>query len=549
MTVAGPTGMSDRVFDVERYGALGDGVADDYPAIAAAYDALVAAGGGELWFPPGRRYRVRAAGVHALHLVRQGNVTIRMGAEAELVMDNMVDGLAVSHGIFVEGPAADIALIGVRVRYAALSVQRQGWAPIYFLGANVGTGDGDARPHGWYRGRPDGTEAWPRIEAGAVRNVRLENVTVENSPSVGIGMVGVDGISLSNVVVRRTWADGLYHLYFRNARIAGFRGIEIGDDAISMASYESDLERADIGLPFHGEGSLVTDMAIEGRGPDRDLPCGSIVPLGVRDVTFADFVIADRFRGLRFEPGTQRTLDHPTLNLNFLACRNVTIRDGEIRGAVQAISLVAKECSFATPRKWWDHDVTIASVALRGGSAPFDCWGTGVPQDGGPAVALFGGFHFADIACTGFTSPHTTLAGLRDCSFDGLEIDSPLAIHGFVPHGADPDLLDADGKPMWPDNRCTFRGIRSAAIVFQGLKRCLIEDLQAADAAGRGVGLSTCADIELRGVRVLGPNRIGRATDNAGIHIDAFCKRITGSGFDQPGDAVPAETIRDAADP
>jgi hypothetical protein len=519
--------MSDQVFDVVRYGAVGDGVADDSPAITAACDALVAAGGGELWFPPDRRYHVRSTGVHGLHLVRQDNVTIRMGARAWLVMDNMVEGLAVSHGIFVEGPAANIALIGVQVRYATLSAARQGWAPIYFLGANVGTGDGGAQLHGWYRGNPDGTEAWPRIEAGAVRNVRLEDVTVEDSPSVGVGIVGVDGIRLDNVTVRRTWADGLYHLYFRNARIDGFRGIEVGDDAISMASYESDLARADIDLPFHGEGSVVTNIAIEGRGPDRDLPSGSIAPLGVRDVTFAGFVIADRFRGLRFEPGTQRTLDHPTLNLNFLASRNVVIRDGEIRGAVQAISLVAKECTFATPRKWWDHEVTIANVALRGGSAPFDCWGTGVPQEGGPAIALFGGFHFTGITCTGFTSPHTTLAGLHACSFTGIAIDSPLAVHGFVPYGADPDLLDGDGKPMWPDNHCTFRGIKSAAIVFRGLKRCLIEDLQSVDALGRGVTFSTCADIELRGVRVLDPNRADDAPDNAGIHIDAFCKRIT----------------------
>jgi hypothetical protein len=513
--------MSNRLFDVVQYGALGDGVTDDYPAITAAYDALVAADGGELLFPPGRCYRVRSGGVHGLHLVRQSNVTIRMGEGAVLVMDNMVDGLAVSHGIFIEGPADNIALIGVQVRYATLSAARQGWAPIWFLGANVGTGDGSARPHGWYRGSPDGTEAWPLIEAGAVRNVRLENVTVENSPSVGIGIVGVDGISLSNVTVRRTWADGLYHLYFRNARIDGFHGIAIGDDAISMASYESDPERADIGLPFHGEGSIVTRIVIEGRGPDRDLPCGSIVPLGVRDVTFAGFVIADRFRGVRFEPGLQRTLDHPTLNLNFLASRNVTIRDGEIRDSGQAISLVAKECSFATPRKWWDHDVTIANVVLRGGSAPFDCWATGTPREGGPAIALFGGFHFRGITCTGFTSPHTTLAGLHDSTFVDIGIDSPLSIHGSVPDGADPDLVDADGKPVWPDNRCTFRGIRSAAIVFKGLKRCRVEDLRSVDAAGHGIVLSGCADIELRGVQALGP------TGPAGIHIDGLCRRIT----------------------
>jgi hypothetical protein len=192
---------------------------------------------------------------------------------------------------------------------------------------------------------------------------------------------------------------------------------------------------------------------------------------------------------------------------------------------VQAISLVAKECNHATPPKWWNHDVTIADLVLRGGSAPFDCWGTGVAPDGEPGVALFGGFHFRGITCTGFTSLHTTLAGLHDCSLVNVGIDSPLAIHGSVPDGADPDLLDRDGRPMWPDNRCTFRDIRSAAIVFRGLKRCLVEKLESTDAAGRGVTLAACADIELRDVRVLDPGTGAR--NGGGLHIDALCRRIS----------------------
>ena len=59
----------------------------------------------------------------------------------------------------------------------------------------------------------------------------------------------------------------------------------------------------------------------------------------------------------------------------------------------------------------------------------------------------------------------------------------------------------------------------------------LEEDLQALGTNGRGVTLSTCADMELRDVRVIEPNPIDGATRGAGIHIDAFCKRITGSGF------------------
>lgn len=42
-----------KIFNVLAYGAKGDGVTNDQPAIAAACTAINAAGGGELYFPPG----------------------------------------------------------------------------------------------------------------------------------------------------------------------------------------------------------------------------------------------------------------------------------------------------------------------------------------------------------------------------------------------------------------------------------------------------------------------------------------------------------------
>lgn len=42
-----------NLFDVKLYGATGDGSTDDTQAIVDAFDALVAAGGGAMWFPPG----------------------------------------------------------------------------------------------------------------------------------------------------------------------------------------------------------------------------------------------------------------------------------------------------------------------------------------------------------------------------------------------------------------------------------------------------------------------------------------------------------------
>jgi hypothetical protein len=73
------------VFDVTRYGAKGDGNADDQEAIQKAIDAAEAAGGGVVFFPPGT-FRVNADLAHrrpirvtAGHIVLRGSGATRGG--------------------------------------------------------------------------------------------------------------------------------------------------------------------------------------------------------------------------------------------------------------------------------------------------------------------------------------------------------------------------------------------------------------------------------------------------------------------------------------
>ena len=91
------------------FGAIGNGSADDWPAITAALNALAAKGGGTLVFPNDRDFRIATPGVHGIHLDRQSNITIMMGERSRLIMDNMVDGVGVSHGIYVTGPCENVS--------------------------------------------------------------------------------------------------------------------------------------------------------------------------------------------------------------------------------------------------------------------------------------------------------------------------------------------------------------------------------------------------------------------------------------------------------
>ncbi|MBR0658191.1 hypothetical protein [Neoroseomonas oryzicola] len=64
--------LADRPVHVREYGAVGDGVANDAPAIQAAVDAMAASGGGVLQFGP-RRYRLASpVTVNGVSIIFQG---------------------------------------------------------------------------------------------------------------------------------------------------------------------------------------------------------------------------------------------------------------------------------------------------------------------------------------------------------------------------------------------------------------------------------------------------------------------------------------------
>ena len=69
---------SAQVYDVQTYGAIGDGIVDDTPAIQLAIEAAGVAGGGTVYFPCGQ-YRVGSTGLNRFYSgvqVTYDNITL-----------------------------------------------------------------------------------------------------------------------------------------------------------------------------------------------------------------------------------------------------------------------------------------------------------------------------------------------------------------------------------------------------------------------------------------------------------------------------------------
>lgn len=524
----------DFIANVMAFGAKGGGV-DDYPAILKAYQAVVANGSGTIYFPAGRAYHVRTAGVHGLHINQKSRIKVEMGEGATLVMDNMIDGLAVSHGIYVQGPCEEITLINAHVRFATMAESRQTWAPFYFLGANVGVGDinGD----GWYRGESGG-ERPDLIAAGAIRKVIMRGCFSENSPSVFVGLIGMDDYEITSFRGLNSWADGLYNRYFRNARINGVRMDRVGDDGISLGSEESNIALANIDNDFHGEGSYISNFSAQGGYPETTstVPSGSVVLLGCRDLTVTNVTVIDKYRVFRVETGTETTGIYTNLNLNFLANKNVTVSNISSSDCAQGLCVISKEATLETDPKWWANSVRVSNFVHNGGELPFDSFGIsgGTPSEGVPPPLmppLVSGYWFDGFKATGYSSETATLGGLYQCRFENFELSGAMTFAGMIPYEGDPD-------GDYPDNFTAFFNIKARNILFQGLKRCHFDNIVSENAPVVGITFTTCADGVCDNLLAINANRSGDAF-GCGVVIDLYSKRMGGNGITIDHDDQP----------
>ena len=196
---------SERV-NVKDYGALGNGVVNDGPALQAAFDAASAKPtGGEVFLPPGT-YRLDTS----VALLRPRSGVMVRGAgrgRSVIVIDdsvNAINGDGISNSVFPASwlPLSDFHMRDLTVRGRA-DVQRTAGAQMMRL---FGT------------------------------NISIENCEFMYSRNMGLVISDSDQVVVRNCRVYRTVADGIAVWDSSNVIIEGNEIIDANDDAISTHS-------------------------------------------------------------------------------------------------------------------------------------------------------------------------------------------------------------------------------------------------------------------------------------------------------------------------
>jgi polygalacturonase len=276
---------TNRIFDVRRYGARGDGKTKDTEAIQRAISAAARAGGGTVFLGPGDYL---SGGI-----VLKSNVTFYLDTGATLRgSEDLADypprsgpnphgDANVHHLIFARG-AENIALCGLG------RIDGQGrayWAPSGrpqnpedFWRESVSNSfkplPGDARPS-------------PMLEFVGCKNLRIEDITLANSAGWTMRPIDCESVFIRGVRVRNPVygpnTDGMDVTCCRNVFIADC-DISTGDDALCLKSEN----------PYGGEVKPTKNIVITNcvlTGCCNGFKMGTATKGAFENITFTNSVI------------------------------------------------------------------------------------------------------------------------------------------------------------------------------------------------------------------------------------------------------------------
>jgi len=286
LCLAAPTpaiSNESKVFDVHLYGAKGDGTTVDTGAIQKALDECGQAGGGTVKFSPGT-YVSQPITIRA-------RTTMLLEAGATLLASTHQSDFMKTPGDWLQAKSGGdfIPLISGK---DLTDVTLTGQGTIDGSGAVWWEEAEKARQKvsGYTLPRPN------LIVLTRCKNVRLENLTVQNSPKFHFVPTECEGVVISNVTIlapeRAANTDAIDPSSCKNVLITRCR-IDVGDDNVAIKAGKKLAERE-----FASEDITVTDCTfLHGHG----MSIGSETAGGVRNLTVRNCTFENTENGLRIK--------------------------------------------------------------------------------------------------------------------------------------------------------------------------------------------------------------------------------------------------------
>jgi polygalacturonase len=383
-------------YDVCEFGAKGDGIAEDTPALQAAIDLASARGGGVVVFPAGSYLS------GTLHL--RSNVSFRLSEGAVLIASTddadfdpyeappsgSISPTPISWTYANQFRHRQVSRYGSRVLHETVDNPDTTYAHYSLIvGDHVSNvtieGPGTIDGHRSRRGGPK------LIALKNCRHITIRGLTLRSAPSYNISLIGSENVDLENLRIINGYADGIDPDNSRFVRIANCY-IDTWDDAICAKASLA------LGRRLATENLVVTNCIL--RTSNAGFKFGTESEGDLRNVSVNHCVVMRRDFGRRPITGVEiESVDGGTVNA--VAISNVIMR--EVRTPI-FLRLGNRGRGMIEPRPGDMRNISINKVMVLDSSEPSSI--TGLP-----------GFPIHGVTLSNFTVSEAG-AGI----FAGLEV-------------------------------------------------------------------------------------------------------------------------------
>lgn len=364
--------QAQQSYNVLKYGARNDSTKLSTEAIRKAIAAASKAGGGTVYFPAGKYL------TGAIHL--KSNITIDLEAGAILYFsDNFDDYLPM-----------------VPTRYEGIDITS--FSPLFYAykAENItikGRGVIDGQGKKWWdyaegKSRASQDSKWqqeffrlnkdilkpdqpgviergfmrpPFIQPMYCRNVRIEGITIRNSPFWTVNPEFCDNVTITGVTINNPKSpntDGINPESCRNVRISDCH-ISVGDDCITI---KSGKYRAGRQMNVPAENYTITNCTmLSGHG---GVVIGSEMSGGVKKITISNCVFDGTDRGIRIKTARGRGGVVEDIRVDNVVMKN--IRDQVIVLDMQYAKSEAEPVTERTPRF---RNIHFSNITAEGNQA------------------------------------------------------------------------------------------------------------------------------------------------------------------------------------